>query len=110
MNPPELTVLARKLNLDAAAGLRLAFGIACIGRVRHLLTDLEVIQCLETGEQYCQGQASELQLEQAARVAAQLAQTHPGSGSIDGAGNAAVSVSFGVAAALAGRALEVERL
>lgn len=35
-----------------------------------------------------------------------MARSHPGSGSIDGANNAAVSTSHGVAAALAGEALE----
>ena len=52
MNPPELNKLVFNLDLesDGSFQLRVAFGIACIDRVRHLLTEQQVIECLETGE------------------------------------------------------------
>lgn len=107
MNPPELLALAERLDLasDARFSLRVAFGIACVERVTHLLTDPAVAECLVTGKSWLAGECDEDQLDAAAARAAALAAGHPGSGVIDGAGSAAVSTSYGVAAALAGRAL-----
>jgi len=81
MTAPELILLAQKIGLDSEDyfALRVKFGIACIERVEHLLT--------------------------AAASALALASSQPGSNSIDGAGSAAVTTSYGVAAALAGNAL-----
>ena len=108
MTPPELKQLAKDLDLASAAGLRLriAFGIACVERVEHLLTDRSVGDSLSVGKAFVSGDCDESALEAAAARAAQITRSHPGSGGLDGAGNAAVSTSFGVAAALAGRALE----
>ncbi|MHA7120490.1 hypothetical protein ACWV16_07345 [Achromobacter xylosoxidans] len=73
--------LARQLDLDAPRNetLRLAFGHACARRVEHLLEDPQAMEC--------------------------LANHHPGSTSIDGCGHAAVSATYAVASALAGKAL-----
>ena len=107
MNPPELIQLSRDLELDGEDQfkLRVAFGVACIERVEHLLTDHLVINCLSRGKAYLSGEYSEHDLAEAAAKASQLAKSHSGSSSIDGTGSAAVSTSHGVAAALAGRAL-----
>ncbi|QNP60594.1 hypothetical protein [Paenacidovorax monticola] len=86
--------------------LRYAFACACAQRVRHLLEDEAVLRCLDTLVAYVQGQAGEEALERAAREAAALANGHQGSRSLDGVGHAAVSASYAVANALAGRALQ----
>lgn len=104
----ELTQLARDLDLDSEDrfALRVKFGLACVERVEHLLTDDNVIDTLAVGKGYSSGVNSVTELARAAAKSAKLARSHPGSGSIDGAANAAVSVSHGVAAALAGKALD----
>jgi hypothetical protein len=108
MNPPELTRLARELELedDNRFLLRLTFGISCVERVRGLLTEQSVVDCFHLGKQFLEGKTSKHGLAEVAQRAADIATKHPGSGSLDGSGNAAVSASHGVAAALAGRALE----
>ncbi len=108
MNPPELIKIAQDFGLadDQHFGLRLEFGIACIRRVEHLLTEERMLNALTCGKNYLSGKCSEADLGRATSVAAEVSQSHPGSTSLDGAGNAAVSTSYGVAAALAGRALE----
>jgi hypothetical protein len=108
MNPPELRQLAQKVGLDSEdhIKLRVSFGIACIERVEHLLTDSSVIETLSIGKAFVLGECSDIDLSEAAVKASELARSHPGSNSIDGTGSAAVSTSHGVAAALAGRALE----
>jgi len=108
MNPPELTQLSRKLELEREDKfkLRIAFGVACIEHVEHLLTDRNVIDCLSKGKMFVRGECGTDDLEQVARMSSRLARSHSGSNSIDGTGSAAVSTSYGVAAALAGRALE----
>ncbi|MDR7270792.1 hypothetical protein J2X20_003450 [Pelomonas saccharophila] len=99
--------LARELVLDTPArdGLRLRFGLACVQRVRHLLEDAAVVACLDTLGRFVDGRATPAELEAAAAEAAQLANHHPGSRSLDGVGHAAVSASYAVANALAGKAL-----
>ncbi len=108
MISPELEKLARNLELDSDDhfALRVKFGLACIERVEHLLTDEKVVETKEIGKAYVSGEYSETDLNNAAVTAAALARSHPGSGSIDGAASAAVTVSHGVAAALAGKALD----
>lgn len=108
MNPPELIQLAENVDLDHEDNilLRVKFGLACVERVEHLLTDSLVLEVLAIGKAYIAGKCGNAELTEAAIKASQLARSHPGSGSIDGANNAAVSTSHGVAAALAGRALE----
>jgi hypothetical protein len=107
MNPPELIRLAEKIGLDNADQfkLRIAFGITCIERVEHLLTDSSMVEMLSIGKTFVLGKCNKHELEEAAVKASVIARSHPGSGSLDGAGSAAVSTSHGVAAALAGRAL-----
>ncbi|WP_457444991.1 hypothetical protein [Roseateles sp. P5_E4] len=100
--------LARELALDAPAqeGLRLRFGLACVQRVRHLLEDAAVVACLDVLARLVAAGATREDLDAAAAEAAQLANHHPGSRSLDGVGHAAVSASYAVANALAGRALQ----
>ncbi|CAM4007116.1 hypothetical protein [Roseateles saccharophilus] len=99
--------LARELSLDTPAreGLRLRFGLACAQRVHHLLEDPAVVACLDVLARFVAGHASREELDAAAAEAARLANHHPGSRSLDGVGHAAVSASYAVANALAGRAL-----
>lgn len=107
MNPLELTRLSQsiQLNSDQNFLLRIDYGVACAERVQHLVTAQPVVDCLMIGKDYVRGATTRLELDEAARQAKQLASSHPGSGSLDGAGSAAVSSSYGVAAALAGKAL-----
>ena len=107
MNPPQLTRLAEEIDLDCADQfkLRISFGVACMERVEHLLTDSSMIEMLAIGKAFVSGKCNERELEKAAGKASEVARSHPGSSSLDGAGSAAVSTSHGVAAALAGRAL-----
>lgn len=99
--------LARQLDLDAAGNerLRLAFGRACALRVEHLLEEQEAADCLASLGRYLDGAIGHEQLAQAAAEAARLANRHQGSTSIDGCGHAAVSATYAVACALAGKAL-----
>jgi hypothetical protein len=108
VNPPELIRLAQEAELDSADQfkLRVSFGVACIERVEHLLTDSSMIESLSIGKAFVLGRCDKHELEEAAVKASTVAKRHPGSSSLDGAGSAAVSTSHGVAAALAGRALE----
>jgi len=99
--------LARELALEEPArlALRLRFGLACVQRVHHLLEDPAVVTCLDVLARHVDGQATQAELEAASTEAARLANHHPGSRSLDGVGHAAVSASYAVASALAGRAL-----
>lgn len=99
--------LAKQLDLAAPgnATLRLAFAHACTRRVEHLLEEPQAVTCLATLGRYLDGAASQAQLTEACGIAARLANHHPGSTSIDGCGHAAVSATYAVASALAGKAL-----
>ncbi|MBW8844064.1 MAG: hypothetical protein JF607_03695 [Burkholderiales bacterium] len=101
-----LEYLARDLHLADRDSLGLAFGHACVQRVRHLLEDADVIRCLDTLGDVVAGRADENQLTAARAEAARLANHHPGSKSIDGCGHAAVSASYAVAKALEGKGLQ----
>lgn len=105
---PALDRLARDLSLSDAAQerLRLAFGHACALRIRHLLEQPEVEQCLHALGAYLAGRPDPTRLRALADEAARLANHHPGSKSIDGCGHAAVSASYAVAKAVEGKALE----
>jgi len=107
MNSPELIQLAQSVELDRDDNLllRVKFGVSCIERVEHLLTNSMVLEVLSVGKAFASGDCDKNDLMLAAKKASELARSHPGSGSIDGANNAAVSTSHGVAAALAGKAL-----
>ena len=103
-----LEQLAVQLGLHAPANepLRLRFGHACSVRVRHLLERPEVEQCLdELGAAVaCAGTIHNL--DELRANAARLANQHQGSKSIDGCGHAAVSATYAVANAVAGKVLE----
>jgi hypothetical protein len=104
----ELKKLALDLKLDAPENfyLRLAFGMACIKRVEHFITSSDLLACMASGDAYVAKRCSKENLQIEATKAAALAQSHAGTGGLDGSGNAAVSASFGLARALAGAALD----
>ena len=86
--------------------LKLAFACECVERVRHLLEDERVTCCLDVLVTYVKGDGDRGALDQAAAEAATLANQHQGSRSLDGVGHAAVSASYAVANALAGRVVQ----
>ncbi|MEO8390908.1 MAG: hypothetical protein ABI893_14245 [Polaromonas sp.] len=98
--------LAKEVQLEAVPNerLRLEFGYACALRVRHLLEESEVTDCLFGLGQYLSGSLGKSQLDRLSVEASRLANQHQGSKSIDGCGHAAVSATYAVANALAGRA------
>ncbi len=71
--------------------LRLAFADACVARVRHLLEEPAVDQCIAVLGRFLAGTASRPQLDVARADAVRLANGHRGSASIDGCGHAAVA-------------------
>jgi hypothetical protein len=101
----QLAASLRQAHPDHQA-LRLAFGHACVARVRHLLEEPEVERCLAVLGQFVDGRAGRAALDAARADAVRLANAHRGSASIDGCGHAAVSASYAVANALQGKALE----
>ena len=104
----ELSLLATELGIDAQQHepLRLAFGLACVRRVQHLLEDPRATDALAVLEALVAGRSARPALVQAAAEIAAVANSHRGSGSIDGSAHAAVSATYAVANALVGRALE----
>ncbi|MEO7391530.1 MAG: hypothetical protein ABIU58_05110 [Ramlibacter sp.] len=104
----ELANLARDAALDnpSREPLRLAFGLACVARVEHLLEDPDAIGCLAALRSMVSGEADPAALGQARTRAAEVANHHRGSNSIDGTAHAAVSATYALANALAGRALD----
>lgn len=98
--------IARQVGLDDPVNerLRLQFGHACAMRVRHFVEDPAVADSLVGLGQYLAGTLGREELDRLAQVAARLATQHQGSSSIDGSGHAAVSASYAVANALAGKA------
>lgn len=108
MDSDALHRIARQVALDAPVNerLRLQFGYACATRVRHFLEDPAVVECLVGLGQYLAGTSGREELDRLTQEAERLARQHRGSSSIDGSGHAAVSASYAVANALAGRALQ----
>lgn len=104
---PDLAAILASFEarVDDPAALRMAFAHACVERVRHLLEDETVVRCLDTLAAHVLEQSDPLSLAGAASEAAKRANQHQGSRSLDGVGHAAVSASYAVANALAGRAL-----
>lgn len=100
--------LANAVSLAEPANerLRLAFAHACVLRVAQFLEDPGVTACLEGLGHYLEGSLDRSRLDALAAEASRLASRHPGSRSIDGAGHAAVSATYAVANALAGKALQ----
>jgi hypothetical protein len=85
---------------------RLAFGYACAARIRHLLEEPEVLECLRVLGEYLSGDVDDEVLRHSQVEADRLANHHRGSESIDGCGHAAVSATYAVANAINGRALQ----
>jgi hypothetical protein len=100
--------LAKEVALHEPANerLRLQFAYACALRVQHLLEDPAVAECLSGLGQFLSGSVGQAHLVALAVQAARLANQHQGSKSIDGCGHAAVSATYAVANALAGKALQ----
>ncbi|MFO1196225.1 MAG: hypothetical protein U1E86_04530 [Burkholderiaceae bacterium] len=92
------------LDLPARERLRFEFGFACTQRVGHLLEDPAAVECLGALGAYLAGGLDRARLDECAHRALRLANGHPGSKSIDGCGHAAVSATYAVANALAGKA------
>ena len=105
---PQLAALARELGLDQAEheALRLAFCSACGERVRHLLEQADAVACLNVLRDFVAGRTDRAAYEQARQDIARIANAHKGSPSIDGTDHAAVSSTYAVAAALAGKVLD----
>lgn len=104
----ELQQLAASHDLgdEGSRALRLRLGLACANRVRHLLEEPRAVELLDVLQAYVDGHCGEATLENAATEAAQVANHHRGSASIDGTKHSAVSATYAVANALAGRALD----
>lgn len=104
-NPVHELIAELALDQPAQRPMALAFGLACTQRVRAYLEDTQVLACLDELASFVAGQINETQLRATAERAAALANRHPGSRSLDGVGHAAVSATYAVAHALAGKAL-----
>lgn len=103
---PDLDNLLRELEPPDAANesARLAFGLACIERIEHLLEDPAALSLMASFRQAVQAGAGTLQLTALAEQAEVLANRHQGSRSLDGVGHAAVSATYATAKAIGGRA------
>lgn len=100
--------IAREVSLASPSNdrLRLEFGNACAQRVKHLLEEPAVVECLQALEQYLHGNTDHTTFASFVAAAAGLANQHQSSKSIDGCGHAAVSATYAVANALAGKPLQ----
>lgn len=103
--------LARVASRIGLAGpdrrdLRLAFGLACAERVAHLLENERALAGLRVLQAWVAGDADDADLQAAADELQRVANSHRGSASIDGTAHAAVSATYAVANALAGRAID----
>ena len=105
---PELDRLATKVGLADPRNryLRLRFGLECASRVRHFLEEPDAVACLDALEDIVQGQLDSQTFDAFVAKAAATANQHRGSKSLDGSAHAAVSATYAVANALAGKALE----
>ena len=97
---------ASNLSAPEAHRLRIAFGLACATRVRHLIESDAVLALLSRAQAWLASGEGAESLAPLALAAQQQARSHPGSRSIDGTAHAAVSATHAVAAALNGRALD----
>lgn len=102
---PELDPLLRALEPASQGNLacRLRFGLACVQRVAHLLEREDALACLAEFQAIVERGAYDQAEPLASRIDA-IANTHQGSKSLDGVGHAAVSATYAVAKAIAGRA------
>jgi hypothetical protein len=104
----ELDKLAAEVGLTETANgrLRLQFALACVTRVRHLLEEPDAVACLDALDDFVQGRLGMSSFDSFVAKAAITAGHHRGSRSLDGSAHAAVSATYAVANALAGKALE----
>lgn len=100
--------IAKEVNLASPTNerLRLEFGYACVQRVAHLLEETAATECLQSLGRYLNGTTDHADLARNVAQANRLASQHQGSKSIDGCGHAAVSATYALANALAGKALQ----
>lgn len=82
------------------------FGWQCVERVRHLLEDERAVAGLDLLKAYVAGSVDRATLQTASQLLQDVARSHAGSRSIDGSAHAAVSATFAVAHAMAGRAAQ----
>lgn len=103
-----LAAFADEIRLDTPEQepLRLAFGLACVSRIEHLLEDPRAVAGLATLRAFVAGTIDASTLRESAVQLREVANQHRGSNSIDGSAHAAVSATYAVANAVAGRALE----
>lgn len=94
------------LAADEYRALRYAFAHACVERVRHRLEDARAVELLDVLKAYVEGRVDAAAVAQAADEGAAVANRHRGSQSIDGSQHSAVSATYALAKALAGKALE----
>lgn len=104
----ELEALAKTLDLSAESNrrLRLQFGYACVSRVSQNLEEPAAIQAFEDFGDYLDGRLSETVFNKLAESILIIANQHRGSNSIDGSKHAAVSVTYALARAMNGKALD----
>jgi hypothetical protein len=100
------TAAAVGLGEPSQAALRFAFGLACVERIEHLLEDPRAMAAVPVLRRVVAGHGSASELEALRDELQAVATGHRGSNSIDGAAHAAVSATYALAHALAGRALE----
>jgi len=100
--------VAKAVSLDAPFNehLRLEFGYACACRAEQFLEQTAVLDCLRGLGAFLSSAIGQAELTALTTEAHRLANQHQGSRSMDGAGHAAVSATYAVANALAGKALQ----
>lgn len=86
--------------------LRYAFALACVERIAHLLEEPRAIAAVPVLRGFVAGTTTAAELEAARDELQRVANSHRGSQSVDGAAHAAVSATYALANALAGRPLE----
>lgn len=95
-----------RLDDPSRGDLRYAFALACVERIAHLLEEPRAIAAVPVLRGFVAGTVSRAELETTRDDMQRVANSHRGSQSIDGAAHAAVSATYALANALAGRALE----
>jgi hypothetical protein len=86
--------------------LRYAFALACVERIAHLLEEPRAIAAVPVLRGFVGGTTTPDELQTTRDELQRVANSHRGSPSLDGAAHAAVSATYALANALAGRALE----
>jgi hypothetical protein len=99
---------AADVRLGDAANepLRYAFALACVERIAHLLEEPRAIAAVPVLRGFVGGTVAPAELQATRDELQRVANSHRGSASLDGAAHAAVSATYALANALAGRALE----